>query len=297
MEKQTIKIGTRGSRLALWQAEHVKKLLTEKFPALQVQLKIIRTKGDAGESTSAQPGIFTGGIEEALEGGSVDIAVHSLKDLPVEIRDGLHLAAVPERENPADALVASEGLNLGSLPKGATVLTGSPRRRALVLECRPDIRVEGVRGNVPTRIDKMHDTGADALVLACAGLVRLGLEKQIAEILNPTDFIPAPGQGALGIQTRADDDRMLNICSAIDHFPSRLCVTAERAFFHAIGAGCHAAAGALGKINGDILTLTGMVPDPSSGELIRKKIEMEVKDKQDAANAGYRLAELIQTEA
>ncbi len=295
MEKTAIKIGTRGSQLALWQAGYVRKLLQAKFPELISEIVVINAKGDGDSTTApapaAQPGMFTGRIERALLNEEIDIAVHSLKDLPVKTGDGLLLAAVPERENPADALVSRDARRLDELPSGAKILTASPRRRALLLEQRRDVQVEGVRGNVPTRIAKMHRTGADGLVLAWAGLKRLGLESKISEILPLETFIPAPGQGALAVQTRAHDCGMRDMCAAIDHMPSRLCVSAERAFFHAIGAGCHAVAGAVAIISDNTLCLAGMVFAPDNGKLIRKKTEAEVKHAQDASQAGRFLAE------
>ncbi len=297
MEKKRIKIGTRGSELALWQAGHIKELLQSEFPGITFEIITFSTRGDSDRhlqgASAEQRGMFTSSLEDALIRSDIDIAVHSLKDLPVEMPEGLRLAAVPERENPADVLVAKDGLKLIELPPGGRVLTGSPRRRALVLDQRPDLHVEGVRGNVPTRIEKLHASDADALVLAYAGLKRLGLQDHTTEILSVNTFIPAPGQGALAVQTRADCSFVNNLCAAVDHGPSRLCVTAERAFFHAIGAGCHAEAGAVATMDGSTITLQGFFSD-SDQRLVRKELVQEVNDELEAQAAGYHLAEKFQ---
>ncbi|MCK4375072.1 MAG: hydroxymethylbilane synthase, partial [Candidatus Brocadiae bacterium] len=208
-----LKIGTRGSELALWQAGYVRDALRRAHPGLEVALEVIRTRGDdvpdAGPAPTEGKGLFTGEIERALLTGGVDLAVHSLKDLPTQPVGGLALAAFPERADPADALVARDGLTLDSLPHGAQVLTGSPRRRAQLLRRRPDLKVSPVRGNVQTRLGKLDESDAHAIVLARAGLVRLGLADRVTERLDPADFVPACGQGALAVEIRGDDEEAL----------------------------------------------------------------------------------------
>lgn len=294
MKRRAIIIGARGSRLAVWQAEHIKSLLLERRPEASIEIKTMRSAGDEGSSIKAapQPGVFTRRIEDALLAGEVDIAVHSLKDLPVETRDGLELSAIPQRENPADALIAKDGLSFIELPSAAKLLTGSPRRRALALNRRPDLNIEPVRGNVPTRLEKMDQMGADAMILAFAGLKRLGLDGRISEILPPEDFQPAPGQGALGVQTRSDDIETRDICAVIDHRPSRLAVTAERAFLHAIGAGCHLPAGAIGVFDetSKSMRLVAMVASSEGERLIRHESTRKNECDHDAEELGRQVA-------
>ncbi|MDP6381236.1 MAG: hydroxymethylbilane synthase, partial [Phycisphaerae bacterium] len=221
----SLRIGSRGSALALYQAGYVRACLLTKRPDLEIVLKVIRTKGDkvsdAALSDIGDTGLFTKEIDKALLDGSIDLAVHSLKDLPTQPVPGLTLGAVAGREDPADVLIAKDGLTLEGLPAGATVLTGSLRRQAQVLHRRPDLAIAPIRGNVQTRLKKLDSSDAHATVLARAGLVRLNLTDHITERFDPADFLPACGQGALAIVIRADDTQVAKLCRSIDDCESR----------------------------------------------------------------------------
>ena len=245
MNKLTI--GTRGSQLALWQARHVATLLAER--GIATDAKIIKTTGDkitdvalSQISTAAgRKGVFTKEIEEALLDGTIDLAVHSLKDLPTELDERLAVAAIPERADPYDALVGS---TFEALPQGARVGTSSLRRAAQLRAARPDLELLDIRGNVDTRLRKLDEGQYDAILLACAGLRRLGWESRITEALDPALVTPAPGQGALGIETRADDERTRTILAALHDEASSQAVTAERTLLSALGGGCQVPLGA-----------------------------------------------------
>ncbi len=295
-------IGTRGSPLAMWQAEHVRRALLEAHPDLAVEVEVIRTTGDVllepPLSRIGGTGVFTKEIENALLKRRVDIAVHSLKDLPTQLADGLCLAAVLAREDPADALVGREERTLARLPAGAKVLTGSLRRQAQLLHRRPDLKIAQARGNVQTRLRKFEESDAHAIVLARAGLVRLELAGRITERLDPAEFLPACGQGALAVEVRADDARVGNLCSALDHRPTRLATTAERAFLAALGGGCLAPIGAYGRSSAgpENLALTGMVASLDGSRLIRHTVEDAAGEPGDAVALGQRLAERLRVE-
>jgi len=248
-------IGTRGSALARAQSEWVGRQLEAAVEGLTWRLEIIRTRGDAIQdrplAAIGGKGLFTEELEAALRGGGIDIAVHSLKDLPTEMPAGLMVGSIPRRENPADVLVGS---TLAALPKGAKVGTGSERRKALLRDARPDLVVKGIRGNVDTRLAKLAEGQYDAIILAAAGLSRLGIEVE-HDPLPLDSFIPAPGQGALGIQCRRQDGRIQESLSAIDHAMTRLCCKAERSFLAALGGGCSVPAGANASIHRGELTL------------------------------------------
>ena len=234
-----IVIGTRGSELALWQANHIRDCLLAGHSDVEVELEIIRTKGDKVLETPLHAmldkGLFTRQIEDALLAGKVDLAVHSLKDLPTESPERLALAAVPAREDPADALISKDGLALADLPAGSAVLTGSLRRGAQLLHLRPDLELRPLRGNVRTRLRKLTESDAAATVMARAGLVRLGLDGHITERLDPTEFLPACGQGALGLQIRQDDAVVHDRLAFLDDPDARYAVSAERSFLAALG--------------------------------------------------------------
>jgi hydroxymethylbilane synthase len=236
---RTLRLGTRGSLLARAQSQQVADLLTTRT-GVPVELVILVTRGDRDQSRPLAAlggkGLFTAELEEGLRDGSLDFAVHSLKDLPTEDAEGLCLGAIPEREDPRDALI---GYSLADLPHGAHVGTGSLRRREQLLNLRPDLRVSDIRGNVETRLRKRDEGQYDAILLACAGLARLGIVRHDLHPLNPTDLIPAPGQGALGIQCRSGDNEILRLLSTIDHAPTRACVQVERSFLRTFGGGCN----------------------------------------------------------
>lgn len=262
-------LGSRGSALALWQARHVAAMLHEL--AIETRIEIIKTTGDhlqtASLTQAGGKGLFTKEIEQALLERSIDVAVHSLKDLPTEITPGLAIAAVPEREDPRDALVGS---TLASLKHGASVGTSSGRRAAQLLHLRPDLKIEPVRGNVDTRLRKLKQGQFDAIVLAAAGLNRLGFESEIAEILSSDQICPAPGQGALGIQTR-EDDVAQEICRALDDEDSRLAVAAERAVLAGLGGGCQLPVGAFAEKRSGEWFLTAIVVSPDGSRVIREE--------------------------
>ena len=269
------RLGTRGSRLALWQSSWVARALAALPHGPEVELVVLRTKGDAVTDRPIEAvgmtGVFVKEIEETVLRREVDFAVHSLKDLETRLPPGLVLAAIPARAAVEDALVAAKPITVDTLPKGATVATGSPRRKALLRDRRPDLRFVPARGNVPTRVEKVVRGEADATVLARAGLTRLELTAHIREVLDPAAFPPAPGQGALAVQCRGDDGDLLALLALLDHPPTRAAVAAERAFLRTLGSGCHLAAGAWGRLEADgaTLRLTGFVGSAERTELHR----------------------------
>lgn len=231
---------------------------------------------DAPFSDIGEAGVFTREIERALCTGKIDVAVHSLKDLETEFPEGVVMAAVLPREDPRDALIVHPGLSdratLATLPKGSRVGTASLRRRALLLRQRSDINVQPIRGNVPSRLKKLADGRFDAVVLAVAGLNRLGLTNSISEFLAPEEFTPAPGQGAVAVQVRDGDDQAQHAVSGIDHAPTRVAITAERAFLRRIEGGCQVPAGALATITGESLSLIAMICSPDGTRTVRARI-------------------------
>lgn len=260
-------IGSRGSQLALWQANHVKSRL--EALGVEVRIEIIKTTGDkitdVPLAKAGGKGLFTKEIEEALLDGRIDLAVHSLKDLPTDLPAGLTLAAVPEREVPFDALL---GATLDSLKRGAKVGTSSLRRAAQLKALRPDLVVENIRGNVDTRLRKLDEGQYDAILLAAAGLRRLGWASRITELLPASTMCPAVGQGALAIETR-DSGPALEICAQLDDATARACVTAERALLAALGGGCQVPAGAHATVNDDRIALYAVVAHPDGSTVLR----------------------------
>ena len=259
-----LRIGSRGSALALWQAHYVAGCL--KQLGVETEIEIIKTAGDRMQSLSlvqaGGKGLFTKEIEEALLAGDIDVAVHSLKDLPTEHPAGLAIAAVPEREDPHDALV---GKKLADLPSGARVGTSSNRRAAQLRFLRRDLEISPVRGNVDTRLRKLKEGQYDSIVLAAAGLRRLGLEGEIAELFSPEQICPAPGQGALGIQTRAND-KAYEICSGMNHPPTAYAVKCERSVLAALGGGCQLPIGAFAQVHRERLqVMAGVFATDASG--------------------------------
>ena len=265
---RTLTLGSRGSALALWQAHHVAGLL--EAISIETRIEIIKTTGDhlqtASLTQAGGKGLFTKEIEQALLDGSIDVAVHSLKDLPTEITPGLAIAAVPEREDPRDALVGS---TLANLEPGARVGTSSERRAAQLRHLHADLSINPIRGNVDTRLRKLKEGQFDAIVLAAAGLKRLGFEAEIAEILSVDKICPAPGQGALGIQTRSNDIAE-EICRALDHPESHVAVEAERAVLAGLGGGCQLPVGAFAQRAGKTWSLDAIVISPDGTRLLRE---------------------------
>ncbi len=262
-------IGTRGSKLALAQSEGVAAQL--RALGAGVELRIIRTTGDvhAGPLAETGDGVFVREIEQALLRGEVSLAVHSMKDLPTGRREGLVIAAVPRREDPADALLSRAGVGLDRLPAGSRIGTGSVRRSAQLKAHRPDLVFLPIRGNVDTRLRKLESGDYDAIVLAVAGLTRLGMADRISERLPYSVSLPAPGQGALALQAREDDAETAELAGWLEDTATRAAVTAERAFLEKLAGGCMVPVGALGKVEGDRLSLDGVVADPEGRRSFR----------------------------
>jgi hydroxymethylbilane synthase len=269
-------IASRGSQLALWQARWVERELTAR--GHQCRIEIIRTTGDKITDVPLAKvggkGLFTKEIEDALLDGRADLAVHSLKDLPTELPEGLVLAAVPERQDPRDAVV---GKRLADLPKGAKVGTSSLRRAAQLRQLRPDLIVESVRGNLDTRLRKLDEGQYDSILLAAAGLKRLGWADRIAEILEPSAMCSAVGQGALAIETRAAGPGF-TAASELDHADSRAAVTAERGLLGALGGGCQVPIGAYATVADGRLKLIGIVASPDGAEIVRAESDGAIAD-------------------
>jgi hydroxymethylbilane synthase len=268
-------IGSRGSQLALWQARWVQARLAEL--GLESRIEIIKTTGDkvlsVPLSSVGGKGLFTKEIEDALLAREVDLAVHSLKDLPTEIPTGLQITAIPEREDARDAMV---GHRLSELREGARVGTSSLRRSAQLRRLRPDLQVESVRGNVDTRLRKLDEGQYDSIVLAAAGLTRLGWSSRIAEFLEPDVMCPAVGQGALAIETRVGE----NACRALEHAPTRAAVTAERALLSALGGGCLTPIGAHARVEGEQLHLMAIVLSADGARSVGDRAEGPVTEAQ-----------------
>lgn len=270
---ESIIVGTRRSQLARWQTDHVLLLLQAAWPELTCQVKSFSTQGDR---ILDQPlpaiggkGLFTAALEQALLEGQIDIAVHSLKDLPVADPPGLVTGAILSRADVRDVLVSREGYTVASLPPGAIVGTSSPRRQAQLLAVRPDVHVRSIRGNVETRIAKVLDGHYDATILAAAGIARLGLNDHLQIELPLSTMLPAPGQGALAVQCRADDKRVLDLLAAIHDQDVRDAVTAERAFLQALGGGCAVPVAAYAHADGAAWHLQGLVADPAGAPVVR----------------------------
>ena len=292
MASTPIIIGTRGSKLALRQAQITLDALAAAHPDAQFDLKTIRTSGDSTEAPLSEVGgrgIFVIEIERALLKNEIDIAVHSLKDLPSEETPGLLITAVLPREDPRDVLVTRTGGDLGSLSSGARVGTGSPRRAAAIRALRPDLQIADIRGNVDTRLRKVEEGDYDATVLAAAGLARLGWLDRASQTFKVDQMIPAVGQGALAVQTRTDDAQTSAVVAALDDPDTRAAVTAERAFERRLGGGCHAAIAAYGTVSAEALHLRAFVGD-EDGTILRGEIDGASGD---ADALGVRLAEQL----
>ena len=301
--KASLVIGSRGSKLALKQAQMVKAELEQLDPAADVRIEIIKTSGDASAdplSVIGGKGVFTKELEEALLDKRIDIAVHSLKDLPTNIPDQLLIAAICKREDPRDALVLNQKLlhekldgpvaSIQTLPHGASVGTSSPRRLSQLLHLRGDLVIMELRGNVDTRLRKLDEGQYDALVLACAGLRRLGLADRISAPLPPSEMLPAVGQGALGIEVRADDEVTIGAVSKLDHKFTRLACLAERAFLRSLGGGCQLPIAAYAVVREKRIRLDGLVADAQGKRIVRDRISGGLDE---AEELGRRLGELL----
>ena len=292
--KTVLRIGTRGSRLALWQARWVQAELSRLWPELTVELEVIKTQGDkildVPLAKIGGKGLFVKEIEEGLLQGGIDLAVHSMKDMPAELPDGLAIGAVPRRENPLDALLSKNGVPLTSLPDAARIGTSSLRRSAQLLHQRPDLQIVALRGNLDTRLKKLEQTDLDAIVLAAAGLIRLEQAQRITAYLTPAEMLPAVGQGALCIELRANDDTTRQLVALIDDHPTRTAVSDERAFLKRLEGGCQVPIAAHATVEQENLRLTGLVADTSGTTLIKDYIAGPATS---AESLGIELAEKL----
>ena len=288
----TLRIGTRGSKLALWQSEWVKRRLEKACPGLKVDLVRIRTTGDkildAPLSNIGGKGLFVKEIEEALFSRKIDLAVHSLKDVPVDLPPGLALCCYTEREEVRDALISRNGWTLHELPEGAKVGTSSLRRAAQILHLRPGLKVVPLRGNVDTRLRKLDQGEFDAIILAGAGLKRLGLSHRVTHYLEPTEILPAIGQGSLGIEVRGDDAKTIDMLSPLNHKLTEMAVRAERAFLRRLEGGCQVPIAAHASFHEGGLTLAGMVAELDGRNVVRGEV---LGSGEEAEELGVRLAE------
>ncbi|MGD9016256.1 MAG: hydroxymethylbilane synthase [Desulfobacterales bacterium] len=289
-----IHIGTRGSQLALWQANWVKDTLKRHHPGIHVELTVIKTKGDkildVPLAKVGGKGLFVKEIEEALLDGRIDLAVHSMKDMPSDIPEGLAIGAVPARENPKDALIAASASGLSGLPEGAVIGTSSLRRGSQILHIRPDLRIRPLRGNLDTRLRKLDTGDFDAIILAAAGVRRLGLASRITELLEEQIMLPAVGQGALCVEIRQNDPRVHPLIAPLEDWDTRCAVTAERSFLHRLEGGCQVPIAGHASVDGDEVELTGLVADLSGQTVIKSMARGPVVN---AGALGLKLAETL----
>ena len=289
-----LKIATRQSPLALWQAEHIKARLQALHPQLTVELVTFVTQGDKILDTPLAKiggkGLFVKELEHALLDGRADLAVHSIKDVPMSLPDGLCLPVICEREDPTDAFVSNQYACLADLPKGARLGTSSLRRRSQIKFLRPDLQVIDLRGNVGTRLSKLDAGQYDAIILASAGLLRLEMPERIAERLSPTDSLPAVGQGALGLECRAGDEAVLALIEPLSHAETQVCVRSERAFNHRLMGGCQVPIAGYAVLEGDQLWLRGRVGRVDGQALLKDELRGDVTD---AEGLGVALAERL----
>jgi hydroxymethylbilane synthase len=289
--KGELVIGSRGSKLALIQAESVAHDIRRMNPGVEIVIRRIVTQGDRDGSARLENiaglGVFVKELEDALLDRRIDLAVHSLKDMTTEIPIGLKLVAVMERTDPRDVLISREGRPLDELPSGARLGTSSMRRKIQLGVYRPDFEICSIRGNIDTRIRKVNDGDYDGITLAAAALKRLGLEHKISEYLPTEPFLPAVGQGALGIEIRSGDKDTACIAAPLNHLTTWQSITAERAFLHALGGGCRAPIAALAKLEGNSLCLSGMVGDVAKGKILYASEEGEASNSEEI---GIRLA-------
>lgn len=295
----TLVIGSRGSKLALTQAEMVKARLGALHPQLSVTIEVVKTSGDVKNdplSVIGGKGVFTKELEDALIEGQIDIAVHSLKDLPTVTPDSLLIAAICKREDPRDALVLRRGrygkskLDIANLPKGMTIGTSSPRRLAQLKHLRRDFVFKDLRGNVDTRLRKLDEGNYDALVLACAGLRRLGLEDRISASLSTDQMLPAVGQGALAIEAHVDNSDAIQVAATVDHKFTRLACLAERAFLRGLGGGCLLPIAGYAVVRDKLIRLNGLVTDTEGKRVLRDRITGPLEE---AEQLGTQLAERL----
>lgn len=290
-----IRVGTRGSNLALIQTNWAIDRLKEKFPEVEFEVKIIKTKGDKILHLSldkiGDKGLFVKEIESQLLEGEIDLAVHSMKDMPAEVVEGLKFAAVPKREDPRDVIILREGLNsFDELPIGATIGTGSKRRKYQLLRKRPDLNIVPIRGNIETRISKIESENLDGIVLAASGVLRADLEDKITEYLPVDLMIPAPAQGALALEIRENDEELEKMIDAIKDEISQIQTDAERSYLAGIDGSCHIPMGAYCEVDGEKLTLTGIFGDEDGEKITVASLEGE---KDNPKELGSNLAKLV----
>jgi hydroxymethylbilane synthase len=290
---KSLRIGTRGSALALWQANHIRARLAE-LHGVQAGFVRIRTSGDHFQTGSVAlvgtKGVFIKELGDALLAGTIDLAVHSMKDVPTEIPNGLVFPAITKREDPRDCLVSHAGARLSDLPPGARVGTSSLRRQTQLRHHRPDLQLLDLRGNVDTRLRKVAAGEFDAIVLALAGVKRLGASDKVTEILTTEVMLPAVGQGALGIETRSDDSETANLVASLDDAETRSCVTAERGLMRELEGGCQVPLGALARQEGGALFLEACVFSPDGKDFVRRELR---GSSDDAAALGKRLGQIL----
>jgi hydroxymethylbilane synthase len=291
--KDRFVIGTRGSDLAMWQANALKVRLQNLAPGTIFAISVIKTTGDeivdVALSKIGDKGLFTRQIETELLNGGIDFAVHSLKDLQTMQPDGLCIGAVFERELPNDAFISRKYATLADLPEGGTVATGSLRRRSQLLNYRPDLRIVEIRGNVPTRLRKFDESDLDAMILAFAGLHRLGLDSRLRELIPFEIMLPAVGQGVIAVEIRKNDEEAADLMKSLDHPETRACITAERAFLRWLEGGCQVPIGALAHVDGERIRLEGMIGD-LDGVVLRDRMEGSVDT---AEEVGINLAKAL----
>lgn len=292
--QKVLKIGTRASQLALTQSEWVRERILKLMPDTAVELVRISTKGDrvldAPLAKVGGKGLFVKEIEEALLRGEIDLAVHSMKDVPTVLPEGLHIGILPGREEARDAFVCNQYDSLKTLPHGAVVGTSSLRRKAQLLALRPDLTVRDLRGNVGTRLDKLDADEYDALILAAAGLRRLGMAGRITELISDELMVPAIAQGALGIELRVNDAELLETLRPLHHERTAVAVAAERAFLARLEGGCQVPIGAYAVLRGDALHLTGLIAPLDGGEIVRETL---VAPAEQAEALGRELADTL----
>ena len=291
---KTIIIGTRSSRLALWQADYIARRLREKHPSLIVEEKRMTTKGDrildAPLAKIGGKGLFTKELETAMLAGEIDIAVHSLKDMPTEVPEGLVITAITERYDPGDAVVSPRYQTLAALPPGARVGTSSLRRRAQLLAARPDLTLFDLRGNVNTRLEKLDAGEYDAVILAVAGLKRLGFGDRITEVLPRALCLPAVGQGALGIEARRGDHEVRNLVDFLRDEAMTDCAAAERAFLETVEGGCQVPVGVYAAVDGDQLSVEAVIASLDERQSFR---DTRIGPRQEAKELGRELANVL----
>ncbi|MCX7762733.1 MAG: hydroxymethylbilane synthase [Candidatus Kryptonium sp.] len=292
---QKIIIGTRGSKLALWQTEFVKEKLSKVVPDIEFEIKIIKTTGDkilnSPLSKIGDKGIFTREIEIELLDGKIDMAVHSLKDLPTKLPDGLTIGAVTEREDVRDVLISRNDLKLADLPLNSVIATGSLRRRAQLLNIRPDFKFVEIRGNIDTRFRKFDESNWDGMILAYAGVKRMNYTSRVSEVISTDIILPAVGQGAIAIEVREKDEKILDLVRKVNHRETELATRAERALLRYLEGGCQIPIGAFAYVSNGKIKLSAMVSNLDGTFLVRDSVEGDVNDQVE--NLGFELAEKL----